>query len=212
MLDRDLDDELFADFSAEVQMLAALRHPNVCLFMGACVTPPNRAIVTELVSRGSLWEALRESALPRDSSSDSGNRGHCHSTAAGDTVSNPNFTSPADCWPWSVVLKVAEGVACGMNYLHGHQPSPILHRDLKSANLLLDDSFNVKICDFGLARLKAYTNSMTGNCGTVQWMAPEVLASEKYTETADVYSFAIVCWELLERACPYEGMSQIQVA
>lgn len=46
----------------------------------------------------------------------------------------------------------------------------------------------------------------------LQWMAPEVLASEKYTETADVYSFAIVCWELLERACPYEGMSQIQVA
>ncbi|CAM9984834.1 unnamed protein product, partial [Ascophyllum nodosum] len=73
-------------------------------------------------------------------------------------------------------------------------------------------SFNVKICDFGLARLKAYTNSMTGNCGTVQWMAPEVLASKKYTETADVYSFAVVCWELLSRACPYEGLNQIQVA
>ncbi|CAN0203168.1 unnamed protein product, partial [Ectocarpus fasciculatus] len=53
---------------------------------------------------------------------------------------------------------------------------------------------------------------MTGNCGTVQWMAPEVLASEKYAEPADVYSFAIVCWELLSRACPYDGMSQIQVA
>lgn len=87
-----------------------------------------------------------DSPLCQDSSSDS------HDTAAGDTTSGPNFTSPADCWPWSVVLKVAEGVACGMNYLHGHQPSPILHRDLKSANLLLDDSFNVKICDFGLAR------------------------------------------------------------
>ncbi|CAM9599544.1 unnamed protein product [Choristocarpus tenellus] len=98
-----------------------------------------------------------------------------------------------------------------MNYLHSHHP-PILHRDLKSANLLLDDSFNVKICDFGLARLKALTNSMTGNCGTVQWMAPEVLANQKYSETADVYSFGIVCWELLSRVCPYEGMSQIQVA
>lgn len=59
--------------------------------------------------------------------------------------------------------------------------------------------------------MKAFTNSMTGNCGTVQWMAPEVLASEKYAEPADVYSFAIVCWELLTRICPYEGMSQIQV-
>lgn len=64
MFVRDLDDELSADFGAEVQMLAALRHPNVCLFMGACVVPPNRAIVTELVSRGSLWEALRDDNLP----------------------------------------------------------------------------------------------------------------------------------------------------
>ena len=43
-------------------------------------------------------------------------------------------------------------MACGMNYLHRREPFPILHRDLKSANILLDDSFNVKICDFGLAR------------------------------------------------------------
>lgn len=50
------------------------------------------------------------------------------------------------------IIQVAEGVACGMNYLHSHEPFPILHRDLKSANLLLDESFNVKICDFGLAR------------------------------------------------------------
>jgi serine/threonine protein kinase len=60
-----------------------------------------------------------------------------------------------------------------MNYLHRHDP-PIIHRDLKSANLLVDDTFNVKICDFGLARLKAFTNTMTGSCGTTQWMAPEV--------------------------------------
>ncbi|CAM9984904.1 unnamed protein product [Ascophyllum nodosum] len=60
----DLDDEIAADFRAEVLMLAALRHPNVCLFMAACMTPPNRAIVTELVSRGSLWEALRNEHLP----------------------------------------------------------------------------------------------------------------------------------------------------
>ena len=46
---------------------------------------------------------------------------------------------------------------------------------------------------------------------TFKWMAPEVLASEKYAETADVYSFAIVCWELLTRACPYQGLTQIQV-
>lgn len=61
---RDSEEKKWASFVAEVQMLAALRHPNVCLFMGACVTPPNRAIVTELVSRGSLWQALRNPVLP----------------------------------------------------------------------------------------------------------------------------------------------------
>ncbi|CAM9506885.1 unnamed protein product, partial [Scytosiphon promiscuus] len=61
---RDLDEDLAADFRAEVLMLAALRHPNVCLFMGACMVPPNRAIVTELLTRGSLWEALREDRIP----------------------------------------------------------------------------------------------------------------------------------------------------
>jgi hypothetical protein len=59
-----LDDDIAADFQAEVLMLAALRHPNVCLFMAACMTAPNRAIVTELVTRGSLWQALKNDDLP----------------------------------------------------------------------------------------------------------------------------------------------------
>lgn len=75
-----------------------------------------------------------------------------------------------------------------MNYLHFGNP-PVLHRDLKSANILLDDSYNAKVADFGLSRLKAQQRSMTGNCGTVQWMAPEILASEGYAEPADVYSY-----------------------
>ncbi|CAM9110746.1 unnamed protein product [Phaeothamnion confervicola] len=191
----EMDEQVLDDFRAEVEILAGLRHPNICLFMGACLAPPHRAIVTELVSRGSLWEVLREPAVPR-----------VHGGPAQST-----YQTPAGCWPWAAILQVADGTACGMNYLHCNDP-PILHRDLKSANLLLDDSFRVRLCDFGLARLKAFTNSMTGNCGTVQWMAPEVLANAKYSETADVYSFGVVCWEMLTRACPFEGMSQIQAA
>ena len=60
-----------------------------------------------------------------------------------------------------------------MTYLHSTKPA-VLHRDLKSANILLDESYNAKLTDFGLSRLNAKTRSMTGNCGTVQWMAPEV--------------------------------------
>ncbi|CAM9685902.1 unnamed protein product, partial [Ectocarpus sp. 8 AP-2014] len=146
---RDLDEELAADFRAEVLMLAALRHPNVCLFMGACMVPPNRAIVTELLTRGSLWEALRADRVPEESMACSFRRGSDRSGAAG---TSSRILTPQECWPWSVIMKVAEGIACGMWYLHQHEPFPILHRDLKSANLLLDSSFNPKICDFGLAR------------------------------------------------------------
>jgi serine/threonine protein kinase len=98
-----------------------------------------------------------------------------------------------------------------MAYLHSGSP-PVLHRDLKSANILLDESYTAKVCDFGLSRLKSQDRSMTGNCGTVQWMAPEVLANQSYNEKADVFSYGIICWELLTRQCPYEGMSAIQCA
>ena len=53
---------------------------------------------------------------------------------------------------------------------------------------------------------------MTGNCGTVQWMAPEVLANMNYNEKADVFSYGIILWELLSRECPYDGLSPIQCA
>jgi serine/threonine protein kinase len=65
---------------------------------------------------------------------------------------------------------------------------------------------------FVLFHESTFTSSTQGNCGTVQWMAPEVLANEKYAEPADVYSCGIILWELLSRECPYEGMEPIQCA
>mmetsp|Transcript_19406 Transcript_19406/g.25125 ORF Transcript_19406/g.25125 Transcript_19406/m.25125 type:complete len:152 (+) Transcript_19406:95-550(+) len=88
-----------------------------------------------------------------------------------------------------------------MAYLHGKNPV-ILHRDLKSANLLLDDSFTVKIADFGLST--AHTcKLLTQNCGTVQWMAPEVLTNSNYGSPADVYSYGVILWELVTQLCPF---------
>lgn len=169
--------DILEEFEAEVQIMSILRHPNICLLMGACLEPPTRCLVIEYLPRGSLWNVLRQDVVI-------------------DHAKQFGF---------------ARDTALGMNYLHSFQP-PILHRDLKSPNLLIDSSYALKISDFGLARVRAHFQTMTGNCGTTQWMAPEVLAAEKYTEKADVFSYGVVVWETVTRQCPYEGLTQIQAA
>ncbi len=161
------------EFIAEINMVSGMRHPNICLFMGACLDPPNRAIVTELCEHGSLWDALRSPlslhrvadgktrlAWPLDLYDPSDERRESFE------ISEPPFV-PAGVWPWALVKRVAAGTARGMCYLHSGNP-PVLHRDLKSANILLDESYTAKLADFGLSRLKAVRSGMTGNCGTVQ--------------------------------------------
>lgn len=69
----------------------------------------------------------------------------------------------------------------------------------------------MKICDFGLARLRDYNTVLTANVGTIHWMAPEVLTGTQYDESADIYSVGIVLWELFTGLCPYEGMKQVEV-
>ena len=92
---------------------------------------------------------------------------------------------------WEERRNFALDTAKGMNYLHD-RPTPILHRDLKSLNLLLDENKRIKLADFGWT--KGLQNYMTGKIGTYQWMAPEVVSSYQYTEKADVFSFAIILW------------------
>jgi serine/threonine protein kinase len=97
-------------------------------------------------------------------------------------------------------------VARGMNYLHSRQP-PILHLDQKSPNILIDDRWRVKIADFGLSKMRARTYvSNSGGGGTPEWMAPEVLRSERYDEGADVYSFGVVMWEALTGVLPWSHL------
>jgi serine/threonine protein kinase len=110
---------------------------------------------------------------------------------------------------WKLQHKLLLDTAKGMNYLHLFKP-PIVHRDLKSPNLLVDSNFNVKIADFGLARLKA--QFMTGNLGTCQYMAPEVITNAAYSEKADVFSYGVVIWEVITRQAPWQGMQPMQIA
>ena len=100
-------------------------------------------------------------------------------------------------------LNLALEIAQGINYLHSFNP-PILHRDLKSLNILLDKNYVAKIADFGWAKLRE--EHMTKLRGTFQWMAPEVITNEHYTEKADVYSFGIILWEFWSKDPPYKGI------
>eukprot|EP00871_Galdieria_phlegrea_P004875 jgi/Galph1/5389/GphlegSOOS_G4027.1 len=110
---------------------------------------------------------------------------------------------------WNVRLNWALDTATGMAYLHSLDPC-IIHRDLKTTNLLVDRGFNVKICDFGLSRFMS-TDSVMSAVGTVQFAAPEVLKHERYTEKADVFSFGTVLWELCTRERVFRGVPQIDV-
>ncbi|CAA7060147.1 unnamed protein product [Microthlaspi erraticum] len=108
-------------------------------------------------------------------------------------------------------LRMALDVARGMNYLHRRTP-PIVHRDLKSSNLLVDRNWNVKVGDFGLSKWKnaTFLSTRSGK-GTPQWMAPEVLRSEPSNEKCDVFSFGVILWELMTTLIPWDRLNSIQV-
>ncbi|KAL5788926.1 hypothetical protein ACOSP7_005875 [Xanthoceras sorbifolium] len=107
------------------------------------------------------------------------------------------------------LLKVAIDVSKGMNYLHQNN---IIHRDLKAANLLMDENEVVKVADFGVARVKAQSGVMTAETGTYRWMAPEVIEHKPYDHKADIFSFGVVLWELLTGKLPYEYLTPLQAA
>lgn len=105
--------------------------------------------------------------------------------------------------PWDERKRIALEIATGMNYLHCFKPKPIIHRDLKSLNILIDECLRAKIGDFGWTRLKA--EKMTKMIGSHQWMAPEVITGEQYSEKADIFSYGIILWEIAAREKPYKS-------
>eukprot|EP00850_Spirogloea_muscicola_P001579 SM000006S19344 [mRNA] locus=s6:214523:219235:+ [translate_table: standard] len=115
-------------------------------------------------------------------------------------------------------LKVLRDAARGMDFLHRRG---VVHRDLKAANLLIDEHDVVKVCDFGVARMKpgggpgeaaGEASEMTAETGTYRWMAPEVLEHCPYDHRVDVYSFGIMIWEILTGDIPYAGLTPLQAA
>ncbi|TVU26767.1 hypothetical protein EJB05_29328 [Eragrostis curvula] len=171
-----LNQSAWNEFKQEICILREVDHPNIVRFIGSCTKPPQCYIVTECMSRGSLFDFLHNK----------------HNI----------LQLPA-------VLKFALDICRGMSYLH---QKDIIHRDLKSANLLIDKDYVVKVADFGLARLQDQGGAMTAETGTYRWMAPEVLTHQPYDNKADVYSFGLVLWELMTSKIPYTDMNPVQAA
>lgn len=89
----------------------------------------------------------------------------------------------------------------------------IAHRDIKSHNILIDHSFNVKVCDFGLAKFTADIGKGSMQfAGTPTYMAPELFQKRQYDHTVDVFAFGCLLWEIINRKVPYDGMDPSDIA
>ena len=105
--------------------------------------------------------------------------------------------------PMNTRVKIA--LECARVFLYMHSLD-IVHRDIKSHNVLIDNAFNVKVCDFGLARFQADLGSGSMQFGgTPHYMAPEIFQKRPYTEKVDVFAFGTLLWEIIERKVPFDG-------
>ncbi|KAL0910546.1 hypothetical protein M5K25_021540 [Dendrobium thyrsiflorum] len=111
--------------------------------------------------------------------------------------------------PLDNLISIALDVARGMEYIHSQG---VIHRDLKSGNILFDKNLCVKIADFGVACEEAYCDVLGDDAGTYRWMAPEMIKHKPYGRKVDVYSFGMLLWEMITGAIPYEEMTPVQAA
>jgi len=160
----------FQEFIVEVLMLSLLHHSNLVTLIGYCTDGDQRLLVYEYMSMGSLEDHLFDLDPDKDPLS------------------------------WSTRIKIAVGAARGLEYLHNKANPPVIYRDLKSANILLDNDYNPKLSDFGLAKLGPvgdHTHVSTRVMGTYGYCAPEYAMSGKLTLKSDIYSFGVVLLELI---------------
>lgn len=173
-------------FCREIRVAAKVRHKNLVQLYGVCFDHQPYLMITEFLSGGTVFDLL-------------------HNNEAVDLT-------------WKQRLHMCSDVASAMDYLHKFDPQ-IIHRDLKSLNLLLSKAIThsgdvpeVKVSDFGLAKIKDSEEwgRMTAAAGTFHWMAPEVYGGQ-YTENADVYSYAMVLFEIICDEVPFEEMGPSEV-
>ncbi|KAL5701353.1 Serine/threonine-protein kinase pbl27 [Ranunculus cassubicifolius] len=158
------------EFLVEVLMLSLLHHPNLVNLLGYCADGDQRLLVYEFMPLGSLED-------------------HLHDLSP--------YKEPLD---WNTRMKIAAGAAKGLEYLHDKADPPVIYRDLKSSNILLDEGYHPKLSDFGLAKLGPTgdkTHVSTRVMGTYGYCAPEYAMTGQLTLKSDIYSFGVVLLELI---------------
>ncbi|XP_052200841.1 leucine-rich repeat receptor protein kinase EMS1 [Diospyros lotus] len=160
----------FREFQAEMETLSKIDHPNIVTILGYCSTGSDRVLIYELIENGSLDQWLLDTSS----------------------------SVPRLPLSWEARLKITRGVAKGLAYMHGLE-TPIVHRDIKASNVLLDSEFEPHIADFGLARRieGSHSHVSTQVAGTMGYMPPEYFyGSTAATVSGDVYSFGILMLEI----------------
>ncbi|KAF8389854.1 hypothetical protein HHK36_024371 [Tetracentron sinense] len=179
-------------FTQEVAVWNKLDHPNVTKFIGATMGRPELNIQTENGQVG----------MPSNLCS-------CVVEYLPGGLKSYLIKNHRRKLAFGIVVQLALDLARGLSYLHSKK---IVHRDVKTENMLLDKTRTLKIADFGVARVEASNpNEMTGETGTLGYMAPEVLNGNPYNRKCDVYSFGICLWEIYCCDMPYPDLSFSEV-
>ncbi|KAK3417486.1 hypothetical protein EUGRSUZ_H03426 [Eucalyptus grandis] len=189
---------LRASFRQEVAVWHKLDHPNVTKFVGASMGTSNLKIPSKTPSNE------HQNSLPA--------RACCVVVEylPGGTLKQYLIRNRRKKLPFKIVIQLALDLSRGLSYLHSKK---IVHRDVKTENMLLDGQRNLKIADFGVARVEAQNPcDMTGETGTLGYMAPEVLDGKPYNRRCDVYSFGICLWEIYCCDMPYPDLSFADVS
>ncbi|KAI7987778.1 Receptor-like protein kinase HSL1 [Camellia lanceoleosa] len=174
---KNLDQKLEKEFLAEVQILGTIRHSNIVKLLSSISSETTKLLVYEYLGNHSLDWWLHGNKW--QSISDSIHR---------------------DILDWPKRLQIAVGAAQGLCYMHHDCKPSVIHRDVKSSNILLDSQFNAKVADFGLAKILVKHeehNTMSTVAGSFGYIAPEYARTRRVNEKVDVYSFGVVLLELV---------------